>query len=341
MSVSERTSLWLAVILTPLLFVYTTSRLDSKLVFFKSQVTGVQKNTIEYIDETKEALESNAQKTYTTVQVLLADLFAGEAVCLERSTRLEESCSSLALQLFSVEQTLAFLSESTEAGGKSLELTQEQLSLVRDSLTKVQQELQEKEDLAEKVKHYLDTQVRVVSEGGKGSGTLLAGGYVLSAAHVVDGAGHLVVELGAKVFPAKVIKKSADYDLALLKVETAEKLPYVKLKGAASKDFPLLSDVYVVGFPLGVGPFFTTGQLCGKNETQDSVTDAWLLNANVFFGSSGGGVFDPATGELVGVVVAMHARGGMGVSFMSCVIPGHRVAEWLEKTGVKVEWVCP
>jgi len=164
------------------------------------------------------------------MQAFILDLYNRDTACYDRFVGSEQVFGTLSMQLFAVEQTLASLGEVVGAGGKKIELTQEQLLLLRDSITKMQQELRQKEDLAAKIAHYLDTQVKVITREGSGSGTLLAGGYVLTAAHVIHEQQQISAQFGTRVFQARVIKFSADYDLALLKLDTVEKLPYAKLE---------------------------------------------------------------------------------------------------------------
>ena len=204
-------------------------------------------------------------------------------------------------------------------------------------------------DLIEMARHYLYTQVRVETAAeAVGSGTLIGGDVVLTAAHVVRACEDNDIFVSVFSEDGKVTKLPAhvmaisnedERDLAVLAVKTDSKLPHVKImsKEAAAR-IPVLSPVYAVGFPTGTGPYLTRGDLVNKREPHGMFQDCWFVSSPVIFGNSGGGLFDPATGELIGVPVAIRMFGGMTpVTHMGVVIPGHHIVEWLEEIKVKLD----
>ena len=202
-------------------------------------------------------------------------------------------------------------------------------------------------DLVEMARHYLYTQVRVETAAEEiGSGTLISGDVVLTAAHVVRACEDkdifvAVFSEDGKVtkLPAHAMAVSDERDLAVLAVDTKTKLPHVKLATkAAAASIPVLSQVYAVGFPTGTGPYLTRGDLVNKREQHAIFNDCWFVSSPIISGNSGGALFDPATGELIGVPVVIRLTGGMTpVTHMGVVIPCHHVVEWLEEIKVNLD----
>jgi serine protease Do len=97
-----------------------------------------------------------------------------------------------------------------------------------------------------------------------------------------------------------VVALSKDFDLALL-VTDGLTLPPVKLKESAK----LGDDVWIVAFPWGrrltvVGG--TVSQITGEAGDAPLEGPVRMVDASVSYGASGGGVFDAASGALIGVV---------------------------------------
>jgi S1-C subfamily serine protease len=101
-------------------------------------------------------------------------------------------------------------------------------------------------------------------------------------------------------FRATVVRSDSESDLALLVV------PDLVLPPARQRETAHLGDdVWVVAFPRGRQMTLASGTVSQINT--DSGTDATegpvrLVDTSVSYGASGAGVFDAATGELIGVV---------------------------------------
>jgi S1-C subfamily serine protease len=99
---------------------------------------------------------------------------------------------------------------------------------------------------------------------------------------------------------ARVVASSRDPDLALLLLE-GRVLPAVKLRrGAALGD-----GVWVVAYPWGRSLTVASGIVSQVDPPGDDAPLAGnprLVDVSVSYGASGGGVFDAATGELLGLV---------------------------------------
>jgi S1-C subfamily serine protease len=93
---------------------------------------------------------------------------------------------------------------------------------------------------------------------------------------------------------------SSESDLALLETEGVL-LPPARLKETAR----LGDDVWVVAFPWGRRQTIVGGVVSQiGSEAGESLVEgpARMVDASVSYGASGGGVFDAATGELIGLV---------------------------------------
>lgn len=121
-------------------------------------------------------------------------------------------------------------------------------------------------------------------------------GYVITAAHVVDGATGVKVRLfDDRLFDAVVVDSAKMHDLALLKIKgSAAKFKYSRFREDAV-GYGLR--VHAVGFPLNMQWIVTDGKISG-------FTDMLISSVVSNTGNSGGGLFD-VDGRLVGVTVAI------------------------------------
>jgi len=106
-----------------------------------------------------------------------------------------------------------------------------------------------------------------------------------------------------RAVPAVVMSVSAedrDLDLAIIEVEHLDVTP-VRLKDTAS----LGDEVLIVAFPWGRRFTVVRGivsQVASPEGEESVAGPARMVDASVSYGSSGGGVFDAQSGELVGIV---------------------------------------
>jgi hypothetical protein len=125
--------------------------------------------------------------------------------------------------------------------------------------------------------------------------------WIVTSRHVFERAeaGPVLVTGGglARPLAARVVGLSSDVDLAVLEVGSAD-IPVAALKRAAQ----LGDEVWVVSFPRGRRATLVGGvvsQLAQEGVVEGSAS---MVDAPVSYGASGGGVFDRATGQLVGIV---------------------------------------
>jgi serine protease Do len=151
---------------------------------------------------------------------------------------------------------------------------------------------------------------------GQGSGFFIsADGYAVTNNHVVDHATSVQVTTddGTK-YTAKVIGIDPKTDIALIKVENASNLPYVKFGDQA----PRVGDwVVAVGNPFGLGGTVTAGIVSAQGRNIGSGAYDYLqIDAPINKGNSGGPAFD-MSGNVVGVNTAIFSPSGgsVGIGF--------------------------
>lgn len=116
----------------------------------------------------------------------------------------------------------------------------------------------------------------------------------------------------------------AGEDLALVRLETSERIPSVKMM--LKEDISKLRRFFgarVVGCSLGGRPYNTVGEI---TVLQD---DYMSVNAQFVPGNSGGAVYLDKTHEFLGITNA----GPRGVWHMGMVRPLKRIYSWLDQTG--------
>jgi len=142
--------------------------------------------------------------------------------------------------------------------------------------------------------------------------------------------------------PATVIAVSSEADLALLRVDG------LTLSAAAlGSEARLGDDVWVVAYPWGRRLTVVSGvvsQVEPGTEGEDDRGATVMVDASVSYGASGGGVYEAATGRLIGVVegyrtARMNVRGDpkLAVEFPvpgeTSVVPAGIIRRFLEQAG--------
>ena len=150
-----------------------------------------------------------------------------------------------------------------------------------------------------------------------GSGFIVSvDGYILTNAHVVDGADEVTVRLTDKrEFKAKIIGADKRTDVALLKIE-ASGLPAVKMADPAQ--LKVGEWVVAIGSPFGFDNTVTAGIVSAKGRSLPQENYVPFIQTDVAInpGNSGGPLFN-MRGEVVGINSQIYSRSGgyMGVSF--------------------------
>ena len=168
---------------------------------------------------------------------------------------------------------------------------------------------------------------------GVGSGFIYAAdGYVMTNAHVVEGAEEVFVTLTDKrEFKARVIGADKRTDVAIVKID-GKGLPSVKI-GDVNR-LRVGEWVVAIGAPFGLDNTVTAGIVSAKaRDTGDFVP---LIQTDVAInpGNSGGPLLN-LRGEVVGINSQIYSRSGgyMGISFAIPMDEATRVAEQLRSVG--------
>lgn len=176
-------------------------------------------------------------------------------------------------------------------------------------------------------------------ESGAGSGVIISSdGYILTCAHVVEGASNVTVTIGEQDYTATVVGEDATSDIAVLKIEATGLTPAVL---GDSETLKVGETVLAVGNPLGeLGGTVTSGIVSALNRSvsiqgTNSVNTMSLIqmDASVSPGNSGGALFNMA-GELVGVVNAKSSSSDAeGLGFAIPINDAVKVAQDLMQNG--------
>ncbi len=173
---------------------------------------------------------------------------------------------------------------------------------------------------------------------GVGSGFIVsADGYILTNAHVVDGASEVDVKLADKrEFRAKVIGADKKTDVAVVKVD-AKGLPTVRI-GDTSK-LRVGQWVAAIGAPFGLDKTVTAGIVSAKSRALPNEGLVPFIQTDVAVnpGNSGGPLFN-LNGEVVGINSQIYSQTGgyMGLSFAIPIDVAMQVKDQLVQYG-KVE----
>jgi len=169
-----------------------------------------------------------------------------------------------------------------------------------------------------------------------GSGFIVsADGYIVTNNHVIAEADEVQIEFfnGGHV-RAKIVGTDTKTDIALLKVETNEPLPFVNF---GDSDQARVGDwVLAVGNPLGQGFSVSAGIISARNRALRGTYDDFLqTDAAINRGNSGGPLFN-MDGDVIGVntaILSPNGGGSIGIGFSMSSAVVSRVVEQLRKYG--------
>ena len=137
---------------------------------------------------------------------------------------------------------------------------------------------------------------------GTGSGVIITeDGYIVTNNHVIQDATELEVTLNNnKSYQAKLVGTDSKMDIALLKIEADEKLPYTVF--GDSDEIKVGEWVLAVGNPYNLNSTVTAGIVSAKarNLANDGIQSFIQTDAAVNPGNSGGALVN-TRGELIGI----------------------------------------
>jgi serine protease Do len=168
---------------------------------------------------------------------------------------------------------------------------------------------------------------------GVGSGFILtADGFVMTNAHVVDGADEVIVTLTDKrELKAKIIGADTRTDVAVVKIE-ATGLPSVKI-GDVNR-LKVGEWVMAIGSPFGLDNTVTAGIVSAKQRDTGDYLNFIQTDVAINPGNSGGPLLN-LRGEVIGINSQIYSRSGgfMGISFAIPIDDAIRVSDQLRASG--------
>ena len=176
-------------------------------------------------------------------------------------------------------------------------------------------------------------------ESGAGSGVIISSdGYILTCAHVVDGASTITVTIGNKDYTATLVGEDTTSDIAVIKIDADGLTPATV---GNSDSLKVGQSVMAVGNPLGeLGGTVTGGMISALNRSgtiqgsrEVNTMSLIQMDASVSPGNSGGGLFN-MNGELVGIVNAKSSSSDAeGLGFAIPINDAIKVAQELLENG--------
>ena len=165
---------------------------------------------------------------------------------------------------------------------------------------------------------------------GTGSGVIISeDGYIVTNNHVVKDANELEVTLNNnKSYKAKLIGTDSKMDIALLKIDTNEKLPYSTF--ADSDQVKVGEWVLAVGNPYNLNSTVTAGIVSAKARNLDTrgIQSFIQTDAAVNPGNSGGALVN-TRGELIGINTMISSQTGSYVGY-SFAVPSNITRKIIE-----------
>jgi serine protease Do len=168
---------------------------------------------------------------------------------------------------------------------------------------------------------------------GVGSGFVLSSdGYIMTNAHVVEGADEVLVTLTDKrEFKARIVGADKRTDVAVVKIQAAG-LPAIKV-GDVSR-LKVGEWVMAIGSPFGLENSVTAGIVSAKQRDTGDYLPFIQTDVAINPGNSGGPLIN-MRGEVVGINSQIYSRSGgfMGISFAIPMDEAIRVSEQLRQNG--------
>lgn len=154
--------------------------------------------------------------------------------------------------------------------------------------------------------------VSIKTDHGSATGVVIAQDLVLTCFHNLQTDSDIKVN---GVIP-KILKVSPKQDLVLLEVKTPYVSP-IEMADTINQD----EEVIIYGNPMGHLGTIIRGRIV------DLANGKVYIDAHVFFGSSGSGMYN-SKGQLVGIVTEMEGREGYGMPF-GVAVPSFIVFKFL------------
>ena len=167
---------------------------------------------------------------------------------------------------------------------------------------------------------------------GSGSGVIISSdGYIITNHHVIETAEDIQITTNDnQSYEAKIIGSDEQNDIALLKIESSEELPYAVFGDSDSTQIG--EWVLAVGNPFNLTSTVTAGIISAKSRSLDPTgrtTQSYIqTDAAVNPGNSGGALINEK-GELIGINTAIQTQTGSYVGY-SFAVPSNIAKKVIE-----------
>ena len=165
---------------------------------------------------------------------------------------------------------------------------------------------------------------------GTGSGVIISpDGYIVTNNHVIAGAQALTVTLNDnKTYKAELVGKDTRTDIALLKIEADEELPYTRF--GDSDQAKVGEWVLAVGNPFNLTSTVTAGIISAKSRdlSGENYQSFIQTDAAVNPGNSGGALVN-TNGDLIGINTAITSQTGSYIGY-SFAVPSNIARKVIE-----------
>ena len=170
---------------------------------------------------------------------------------------------------------------------------------------------------------------------GIGSGFFISKeGYLLTNAHVVDGATDVIVTLtDHREYSAKILGYDLRTDVALLKVDADEDLPYIPV--GDSNNLKVGAWVFAIGSPFNLENTATAGIISATARDAGEYLPLIQSDVSINPGNSGGPLMD-MHGKVIGInsqILQSTTGGAAGISFAVPIVEAMEIAEQLKAHG--------
>lgn len=176
---------------------------------------------------------------------------------------------------------------------------------------------------------------------GGGTGSIIdEQGHILTNFHVIEDADQVTVSLGGdRTYPARVIGRDPDTDLAVLQVQDVHETLRVVPMGDSDR-LSVGQKVLAIGNPFGLDRTLTTGVISGLQRPIEArngriIEGAIQTDASINPGNSGGPLLD-SQGRMIGInsqILSPDGAGSVGVGFAIPVNIARRILPQLIREG--------
>lgn len=174
----------------------------------------------------------------------------------------------------------------------------------------------------------VESSVTVKNKDGHGSGFIISeNGYIVTNYHVIANAEDLSIVFNneIEIKDVEIVRFSKIYDLALLKVDVNNLVPF---NISNDKKISIGSDIFAVGTPTAedLNQTVSKGIISGKRK-MDGIADLIQIDASINGGNSGGAIVNK-DGLVLGVVSSKVS--GTGIEGVAFGIPAYQIMERLK-----------